>query len=136
MESTSIKNSIEEIYSNYLPKGNHPFIYLSLLVKPENVDVNVHPTKKEVHILHESEIIQSIQSQMNNFLLNSHSSRTFYLQNNINNNISNNNNNSNNSNNNSNNNNNNINNNSNSNNVSSPFARMNGKKKIIFFLFF
>ena len=44
----ALRKAIENIYSSYLPKQGHPFIYLSLQIAPQNVDVNVHPTKHEV----------------------------------------------------------------------------------------
>ena len=53
VDSSAIKKSIELVYSAYLPKGSHPFVYMSLEINPQNVDVNVHPTKHEVHFLYQ-----------------------------------------------------------------------------------
>jgi len=53
VDSTAIRKSIEMVYGAYLPKGTHPFAYLSLEINPKNVDVNVHPTKHEVHFLYQ-----------------------------------------------------------------------------------
>jgi len=77
VESKSIKKAIENVYASYLPKGSHPFIYFSLHIDPQNVDVNVHPTKHEVFFLNEEDIVEKIQRGLEEQLLNSNASRTF-----------------------------------------------------------
>ncbi|KAJ2218389.1 DNA mismatch repair protein, partial [Coemansia sp. RSA 518] len=47
VDHTPIRRAIEALYSSVLPKASRPFVYLDLRIKPENVDVNVHPTKRE-----------------------------------------------------------------------------------------
>lgn len=78
--SSALKAVIEQLYSLYLPKGSFPFIYLSLHLSPGNVDVNVHPTKHEVHFLHEEKIINKIRTVLENALLGSNASRVYYTQ--------------------------------------------------------
>lgn len=68
-----LKRSILAAYYFFLPKGNHPFIYLSLEIEPRNVDVNVHPTKREVRFLNEDEIIEII-TDLVQLTLSSHDS--------------------------------------------------------------
>nr|XP_054753016.1 DNA mismatch repair protein Mlh1-like [Lytechinus pictus] len=80
VDSSSLRKAIEAVYSTYLPKNTHPFIYFSLEIAPQNVDVNVHPTKHEVHFLHEEAIIEDIQKCLEQKLLGCNSSRTYFTQ--------------------------------------------------------
>ncbi|XP_063306698.1 DNA mismatch repair protein Mlh1 isoform X1 [Pelobates fuscus] len=80
VESSSLKKAIETVYAAYLPKNTHPFLYLSLDIVPQNVDVNVHPTKHEVHFLHEDSIIEKVQQHIESKLLGSNSSRLYFTQ--------------------------------------------------------
>ncbi|KAL6101343.1 mlh1 [Pungitius sinensis] len=80
VESSALKKAIETVYAAYLPKNSHPFLYLSLEIAPQNVDVNVHPTKHEVHFLHEDSVIESVQKHVESKLLGSNSSRTYFTQ--------------------------------------------------------
>ncbi|XP_036069217.1 DNA mismatch repair protein Mlh1 isoform X2 [Oryzias melastigma] len=80
VESSALKKAVETVYAAYLPKKTHPFLYLSLEISPQNVDVNVHPTKHEVHFLHEDSVIESIQKHIDSKLLGFNSSRTFFTQ--------------------------------------------------------
>lgn len=75
-----LRRGILQIYSIYLPKGHKPFIYLSLEIDPKNVDVNVHPTKREVRFLNEEEIIEHIVNGIETELSSLDSNRTFLTQ--------------------------------------------------------
>ncbi|ROW13143.1 hypothetical protein VPNG_04788 [Cytospora leucostoma] len=80
VESTNIKKAIEQTYAAFLPKNGHPFAYLSLEIDPRRVDVNVHPTKREVNFLNEDEIIQAICEHIRSKLAAVDQSRTFMTQ--------------------------------------------------------
>lgn len=80
VESSALKKAVETVYAAYLPKNTHPFLYLSLEIAPQNIDVNVHPTKHEVHFLHEDSVIESVQKHIESKLLGSNSSRTYFTQ--------------------------------------------------------
>uniref|UniRef100_A0A1I8P724 DNA mismatch repair protein S5 domain-containing protein n=1 Tax=Stomoxys calcitrans TaxID=35570 RepID=A0A1I8P724_STOCA len=80
VDLAALKNAIDSVYSLYLPKGMHPFAYISLEINPSNIDVNVHPTKHEVHFLYEDDIVEKIKLNIEAQLLGSNDTRTFYKQ--------------------------------------------------------
>ncbi|TMW62850.1 hypothetical protein Poli38472_005468 [Pythium oligandrum] len=80
VDCTSLKRACEYVYSLYLPKHTHPFVYLSLRMPPHNLDVNVHPTKREVHFLYEEIIVETIAKQLEAKLKGSNESRVFVVQ--------------------------------------------------------
>lgn len=80
VESIALRKAVESIYATYLPKNSHPWLYFSLEIHPNNVDVNVHPTKQEVHFLHEDRILDVIQKAVDSALLSCNTSRTYVVQ--------------------------------------------------------
>ncbi|KAL9709899.1 DNA mismatch repair protein Mlh1 [Leucoagaricus gongylophorus] len=80
VESQRMKRSLEAVYHGVLPKGTSPFVYLSLEIEPRCVDVNVHPTKREVHFLNEEEITERIADTMQQKLATQGQSKTFEYQ--------------------------------------------------------
>ncbi|EJT96510.1 DNA mismatch repair protein MutL [Dacryopinax primogenitus] len=80
VESARVKRAVEAVYSGILPKGACGFIYLSLDIDPSKVDVNVHPTKREVHFLEEEAITEKVADSMQAVLAANDQSRTFQYQ--------------------------------------------------------
>ncbi|KAL3955735.1 hypothetical protein ACCO45_011298 [Purpureocillium lilacinum] len=76
VESGNIKKAIEQLPAKRGPS----FVYLSLEIDPGRVDVNVHPTKREVHFLNEDEIIQDVCNKIEEELAAVDTSRTFKTQ--------------------------------------------------------
>ncbi|PRP82276.1 hypothetical protein PROFUN_06288 [Planoprotostelium fungivorum] len=77
VSSTTIKKGLLSVYNEYLPRGTHPFLYVKLKVPPQSVDVNINPTKSEVRMLHEQDIIAALRTRLNDNLLSCGTSRTF-----------------------------------------------------------
>jgi len=80
VDSSVIKKAVEQTYSTFLPKGGKPFVYLSLEIDPARVDVNVHPTKREVNFLNEEEIVEMVCDEIRSKLGKVDTSRTFMTQ--------------------------------------------------------
>jgi DNA mismatch repair protein MLH1 len=62
VECGALKRACEAVYGAILPKAEKPFMFMSLDLPPATVDVNVHPTKREVHFLHQDDVVEAIQS--------------------------------------------------------------------------
>lgn len=56
IENRVISFAIKNAYSNAIPKERYPFFFLYINIDCDKVDVNVHPSKKEVRIKNEREI--------------------------------------------------------------------------------
>ncbi|KAI8870356.1 DNA mismatch repair protein MutL [Ramicandelaber brevisporus] len=78
---TSLKKAIDDVYATYVPKGGSTaFIYLDIQINPNRVDVNVHPTKNEVHFLDQDTTCDSIAQMMQEILAEQTASRTLITQ--------------------------------------------------------
>ncbi|KAJ4832053.1 DNA mismatch repair protein [Turnera subulata] len=80
VECTALKRALEIVYAATLPKASKPFVYMSLVLPSHHVDVNVHPTKKEVSLLNQELIIEKIQSAVESTLRTSNDARMFQEQ--------------------------------------------------------
>ena len=59
--SRSVQWAVREGYGTLLPKGMHPAAFLDLEIDPREVDVNVHPTKREVRLSREREVQNGVR---------------------------------------------------------------------------
>ena len=56
IENRVLSYAIKNAYSNAIPKERYPFFFLYINIDSNKIDVNVHPSKKEVRIKNEREI--------------------------------------------------------------------------------
>ena len=54
--------AIDMAYKNTLPIGKYPFVVLNLTISPEDIDVNAHPTKREIRYKNPNQIFNFVQS--------------------------------------------------------------------------
>ena len=64
------QKSIDTAYKALIAGGKYPFIVLNLEIPPTDVDVNVHPTKKEVRYKNPNQIFNFIYSAIQGGLTN------------------------------------------------------------------
>jgi DNA mismatch repair protein MutL len=61
VQARSLSQAVRRAYDDFLPKGRFPMGVVHLAVDPDRVDVNVHPTKREVRLAREREIADSLR---------------------------------------------------------------------------
>lgn len=66
------QKAVDTAYKSLIANGKYPFIVLNLELPPSDVDVNVHPTKKEVRYKNTNQIFNfiytSIQAGLTNYI--------------------------------------------------------------------
>ncbi len=62
VKSALLNHAVYEAYGTYLMKGEAPFFVLFLSVDPAEVDVNVHPTKREVRFQNTAWVHQAVRN--------------------------------------------------------------------------
>ncbi|MCG7854782.1 MAG: DNA mismatch repair endonuclease MutL, partial [Methanoregulaceae archaeon] len=60
VSSRALISAIREAYGTLLPGDRYPVAFLDLIIPETDVDVNVHPTKREVRLSHEEMILPEI----------------------------------------------------------------------------
>ncbi len=64
-----VQNAIISAYHDFLPDTRYPFVILDFSVEPGLVDVNVHPSKREVRFSKENDLIELLVRSIPNALL-------------------------------------------------------------------
>ena len=57
-----LRQSVRQSYGNLIPFDRHPFAVLAITLDPGRVDVNVHPTKKEVRFSNDRDLFPALVS--------------------------------------------------------------------------
>jgi len=84
IQDRSLAHAVAQAYHTLLPVGRHPLAVLLLELEPAEVDVNVHPTKREVKFSNGRGVFNAVQSAVRHTLVErspvptlSHSPRTW-----------------------------------------------------------
>ncbi len=64
VKNAAIVHALYEGYGTYLARGHQPRFVLSLWVDPRQVDVNVHPTKREVRFSDQEQVHEWVRSRI------------------------------------------------------------------------
>lgn len=65
----SLHKSLETLYKDRLAKGSCSFVYLNLDVEPSFVDANIHPSKDEVRLINELDVVDQLTQEIEKVLV-------------------------------------------------------------------
>ena len=68
IHSRVLADAVYRGFGGLLPEGNHPIFMIWLDVDPKKVDVNVHPTKREIRLADEGKVKEVIEDALRNSL--------------------------------------------------------------------
>ena len=68
IRNATVFHAVMDGYGSFLPKGHHPTYVLFLDLEPDRLDVNVHPTKKEVRFADTEALHQLVRQSVRHAL--------------------------------------------------------------------
>ena len=74
-----VNQSIIKAYDTLMPKGKFPLVVLFLKLQPTMVDVNVHPTKREIRFRSPGEVMQFVHTTIRSTLEQSRPGRAQHI---------------------------------------------------------
>lgn len=69
ISSLTLSNAVEEAYRSLITINRYPIVFLYIDIEPENIDVNVHPSKIEVRFDNETLLVDRIKDMIRKKLL-------------------------------------------------------------------
>ena len=63
-----LMKAIDVAYKNMMPSGRYPFVVINIDITPEDIDVNAHPTKREIRYKNPNQIFNFVQSAISHAL--------------------------------------------------------------------
>lgn len=69
IQDNALAYAVTEAYRTLLPTGRHPLVVLNIALPPEEVDVNIHPTKREVRFRQAREVFSAVQKVVRTTLM-------------------------------------------------------------------
>ena len=64
ISSRLMGTAVQRCFEGLLPEGRHPVFMLWIDMDPKKIDVNVHPTKREIRLANEGQVIAAIENSV------------------------------------------------------------------------
>jgi DNA mismatch repair protein MutL len=72
VQDASLSVAASDAYRTLLPNGRYPLVILNVELPPEDVDINIHPTKREVRFRHARDVFAAVQRTVRSTLMAQH----------------------------------------------------------------
>ena len=69
VENEILSNGVEQAFKGALKIGKFPFLLLNLEISPQLIDMNIHPTKKEIKFQNEEDVFKTVYQAVKEALL-------------------------------------------------------------------
>ncbi len=69
IQDQSLSYMASQAYHTLLPQGRFPLVVLNISLPPEEVDVNIHPTKQEVRFRQQNVVLSTVQRAVRSTLM-------------------------------------------------------------------
>jgi DNA mismatch repair protein MutL len=69
IQDRSLSFAVEEAYRTLLPAGRYPIAVLRIAMDPQDLDINVHPTKREVRFREPRAVFAAVQRAVRSLIL-------------------------------------------------------------------
>lgn len=66
--SRLMAGAIQRCFAGLLPEGHHPVFMLWIDMDSKKIDVNVHPTKREIRLANEGQVVEAIENSVRHSL--------------------------------------------------------------------
>ncbi len=76
-----LMKAVDTAYKNMLPTGRFPFVVINIDISPSEIDVNAHPTKREIRYKNPNQIFNFVQSAITAALDNNKLQKEIPVQN-------------------------------------------------------
>ena len=64
ISSRLMASAVQRCFEGLLPEGHHPIFMLWIDMDPRKIDVNVHPTKREIRLANEGQVVAAIENSV------------------------------------------------------------------------
>ncbi len=64
ISSRLMASAVQRCFEGLLPEGHHPIFMLWIDMDPKKIDVNVHPTKREIRLANEGQVVAAIENSV------------------------------------------------------------------------